>query len=409
MRFELPPTDGLPVRGRDLLAPRKDLAQTLATLLDIPNPALTCSGTAALVVALRVLHKRNPERHKVIVSAWSCPLVPLAANACPGIKFVLCDLKPNSLDIDPEQLAKLCDAEPPLAVVITHLAGRVSALHPAIEIAHRHGAMVIEDAAQALGARYKGQSLGLHGDIGFYSLAFGKGLTCCEGGVLFSRDPALQVELAAQTTNDLPFHPGWEIKRCIELLGYAALYKPKGLWWIYGMQMHKALSRENIVAAVGDDFTAQDIPLHRLGRWRQSVAASAAPCLPDYWQAGRRRAQNRCAVLQALPDITVLKDRKSEQGVWPMLLVLMPNESARDKVLNELWRAGLGVTRLFVHALADYPEVTPWISIPCKIQNARDIAARSLTITNSGWLEDSHFSQIVETIKRCLHQASTLD
>ncbi|HDS1251470.1 TPA: DegT/DnrJ/EryC1/StrS family aminotransferase, partial [Pluralibacter gergoviae] len=256
MKRELPPTDGLPLRAGDLFGADADLAATLARLLAIPRPLLTCSGTAALVVALRVLKQRSPSRSRAIVGGWSCPLVPLAAALCPGVEFVLCDLAENSLDLCPTMLARLCDEAPPLAIIVTHLAGRVSDTAPALACARRCGAAVIEDAAQALGARVGDESVGLRGDIGFFSLAFGKGLTSGEGGVLFSRDPDLRADLQREALAALPVRRGWELRRSAALLGYAALYNPVGLRAAYGLPLRRALRRGDVIAAVGDDFTA---------------------------------------------------------------------------------------------------------------------------------------------------------
>lgn len=77
---------------------------------------------------------------------------------------------------------------------------------PSPPVAHDCGAAVIEDAAQGLGAFFGGRSVGLSGDIGFFSLAVGKGLTTYEGGVLFSRDPDLHAEL--QGTASRVLRPG---------------------------------------------------------------------------------------------------------------------------------------------------------------------------------------------------------
>ena len=404
MYRELPPTDGLPLHLRDLLPSGSDLPAILATLLGIPHPILTCSGTAALVIALRTLQVRQPARRRVIVSAWSCPLVPLVASACPGLTFVLCDLLPRSLDLDPVMLARQCHQEPPLAIIVTHLAGRISATGPARIQASACGATLIEDAAQSLGARQGAASVGLQGDIGFFSLAFGKGLTSAEGGVLFSRDPQLQQEMARQAEQDLPFMATMELKRCAELLGYTTLYNPRGLHWIYGAPLRRALNQGDDIQAAGDAFTPRDLPLHRPGRWRSRVAANAAQRLPEYWASGECRARKRIALLRALPGITVPDDRDGEHGVWPFLLVIFPRAILCDIVLETLWGAGLGVTRLFVRALADYPEVTPWLEEPAPLPNARSIAACSLTITNSPWLTDDDFSDIIRCIKRGMAQ-----
>ena len=59
-------------------APEKPFTAGLRDWLGIPEPIMACSGTAAFVVALRTLARRNPGRSRVVVPAYTCPLVPLA-------------------------------------------------------------------------------------------------------------------------------------------------------------------------------------------------------------------------------------------------------------------------------------------------------------------------------------------
>ena len=397
-RWEIPPTAGLPLRWRDLLNLSGDLAPALARQFSLPLPALTCSGTAALIIALRVLQQRMPGRTRLIVPAYTCPLVALAAHYCPPLRVVPCDLQPDSIDLDERQLAQLCD-ESTLAVVVTHLAGRVADVDAAKRIASAVGAAIIEDAAQAMGALGDGRSVGLKGDVGFFSMALGKGLTTAEGGVLFSRDPVLHQALHRHCRQDLPFSLRWELQRSAELWGYALLYQPRGLHYVYGNALRKALANGDEVAAVGDDFSVYDIPLHRLGGYRQKVGAAALARLPDHLQQGRARALRRAARLNALPGITVIMDRPGQQGTWPFLMVVMPSADARDAAMARLWTSGLGVTRLFIHTLPGYAEVLPLLQPGGDITRAQAFAARTLSISNSHWLSDALFEQIVDQLK----------
>lgn len=395
---EIPPTAGLPLRWRDLLGLSGELAPALARQLSIPLPALPCSGTAALIIALRVLQQRMPGRTRLIVPAYTCPLVALAAHYCPPLRVVPCDLQPGSIDLDEQQLAQLCD-ESTLAVVVTHLAGRVADVDTAKRIAGAVGAAVVEDAAQAMGALDDGQSVGLKGDVGFFSMALGKGLTTAEGGVLFSRDPVLHQALHRQCLRDLPFSLRWELQRTAELWGYGLFYRQQGLYYVYGKALRAALAQGDEVAAVGDDFSINDIPLHHLGGYRRKVGAAALARLPDHLQQGRTRALRRAARLNALPGVSVIMDRPGQQGTWPFLMALMPSAQARDAAMAQLWTSGLGVTRLFVRALPDYPDVVPLLEAGSQTTQAQTFASRTLSISNSHWLTDEHFEQILARLK----------
>ena len=259
-------------------APEKPFTAGLRDWLGIPEPIMACSGTAAFVVALRLA----------------------------GLRAVACDTLPGGFGIDPGALGRCCD-ETALAVVPAHLGGRASDISAVSAVAHAYGAVVIEDAAQALGASFGGRSVGLSGDIGFFSLAVGKGLTTYEGGVLFSRDPDLHAEL--QGTASRVLRPGllWNARRVLELLGYAVAYNPALLPLAYGRPLRRELDRDDEIAAVGDAFTLDDIPLHRMDPLRLRVAANAlerlprpdvtGPCAaPGCWSG---RARKSCATIRA--------------------------------------------------------------------------------------------------------------
>jgi dTDP-4-amino-4,6-dideoxygalactose transaminase len=393
-RTEVPPTAGLPPRWRDLV-PRAgaSLAQRAAAFLDVESVQLECSGTAALVVALTALN-RISGRRVVVVPAYTCPLVALAVAHC-GLQVRVCDLAPSGIDFDAAALARSCDRDV-LAVVPTHLGGRVADVATAIAIARNSGAFVVEDAAQAFGARSAGRAVGLDGDLGFFSLAVGKGLTTFEGGLLVARDAGLRREVARASRDLAPRRLGWELRRSLELLAYHALYRPSLLRHAYGEPLRRALRQGDPVRAVGDDFSAR-IPLHTLGRWRRGVGANAFTRLPAFLADGERRARQRCDVLAALPGVEIIGDPAGAQGTWPFLLLRLPDEASRDGVLARLWAAGLGVSRLFIHALADYSYLHGIVTTQ-EMPNARAFAATSLTLSNSPWLDEAGFALICSVL-----------
>ncbi len=398
---EIPPTAGLPLRWCDFLPCHGASFETkLANFLDVSQVQLECSGTAALIIALTAL-ARSSTRRSVIIPAYTCPLVALAIAHC-GLKPVLCDLRENHFDLCPDALRVLCNDDT-LAVVPTHLGGRVADLAIVAKCARDVGALVIEDAAQSLGATWREQSIGSIGDIGFYSLAVGKGLTLYEGGILVARDPSLRERMRDTSKDVSPYRLMWEMRRLLELIGYAALYRPTALRLAYGLPLRRALAKGKLIEAVGDDFSS-DIPLHKLGAWRKAVGANALERLPAFLTAQSTQAVRRKQTLAAIPGISVMDDSGNGHGTWPYFMVLMPTTQARDDALSLLWPAALGASRLFIHALPDYPYLASLTGAP-HVPRARDFAARMLTVSNSLWLRDQEFSQVCLALTRCAGSA----
>jgi dTDP-4-amino-4,6-dideoxygalactose transaminase len=398
-RREVPPTAGLPPRWADWwpFGARAPLRPD-----GISHAQLECSGTACLVVALTALRRNNP-RTEVVIPAYTCPLVALAVAHC-GLRARLCDTVPGGFDFDPAGLGAACGPQT-LAVVPTHLGGRVADVAVARRAADACGAAVVEDAAQAWGATSGGRPVGLAGDIGFFSLAVGKGITLYEGGVLVARDPAMRARLAAASADVIHPHAAWETRRLAELAGYTLCYGPRGLRWVYGRPHRRALAHGDWILAVGDRFSP-DIPLHRVSRARRRVGERAAVRWPAYAAALRAQAQRRLPLLEAIPGVRVLQDQGDAAGTWPFLIVLLPSRAARDAALAALAMVPLGVTRLFIRALPDYDYLAPYLDAAAAVPNARDFAARTLTISNSLWLDDAGFARVLAGLRGALGHAA---
>lgn len=397
---EPPPTAGLPLSWRDFITGSASLEHNLAAFTGQLDAQIECSGTAAILVALTTL-KRMSIRRNVVIPAYTCPLVPLAILRC-GLKPVLCDTKANHFDLCPESLKAVCDEET-LAVISTHLGGRVADIKSTTDIASQVGAYVVEDAAQALGANWQGQAVGSVGDIGCFSLGVGKGLTIYGGGAVVARDENVRQHLHASgaalaSSKNFWHHLIWEARRLLELAGYYALYRPAGLKFAFGWALRRNLKNNKLIEAAGDDCAA-DFPLHRVSRWRKTIGASALKRLPDFIANTSEQALRRKSLLTNITGIRVMDDNIGDVGTWPYFLVLMPTQAARDLALSKLWAARLGVGRLFIHALADYAYLTSAFD-SSNTPNARDFAARTLTISNSLWLNEDDFMHICTVLEQ---------
>jgi len=112
-----------------------------------------------------------------------------AAICYTGATPVFVDIDPVSYTIDVTQIEKAI-TERTKAILPVHLYGQPADMEPILDIARRHGLVVIEDAAQAHGAEYKGQRVGSIGDIGCFSFYPGKNLGAYgEGGMAVTNNP----------------------------------------------------------------------------------------------------------------------------------------------------------------------------------------------------------------------------
>ncbi len=105
-----------------------------------------------------------------------------------GANIVWCDIRPDTKNID-ENLIESLITEKTKAVVVVHYAGVACEMDRISDICNRHNLILIEDAAQAIDASYKGKPLGSFGDLAAFSFHETKNIQCGEGGALLVNDP----------------------------------------------------------------------------------------------------------------------------------------------------------------------------------------------------------------------------
>ena len=162
----------------------------LADYLDVKGVAALTSGTAAMHLALKLV---GVGRGDVVF----CSALTFAATANPvlylGAEPVFIDADEKTWNMCPSALKEtLVEAEksgrPPKAVIVVNLYGQSADMDPLLELCRRYDAALIEDAAESLGASYKGKQSGSFGKFGILSFNGNKIITTSGGGALVSDD-----------------------------------------------------------------------------------------------------------------------------------------------------------------------------------------------------------------------------
>jgi dTDP-4-amino-4,6-dideoxygalactose transaminase len=174
------------------------------------------SGTAALHLGL-ILAGVQPE-DEVVVSTltFSASVNPIRYL---GATPVFVDSERTSWNMDPALLEALlaeraAAGRVPRAIVLVHLYGQTADLEPLLASCARYGVRVVEDAAEALGATYRGRSAGTFGESAAFSFNGNKIITTSGGGMLVSDDAALVAharKLATQARDPAPHYEHSEI------------------------------------------------------------------------------------------------------------------------------------------------------------------------------------------------------
>ena len=155
--------------------------------LGVHKALLTTSCTSALEMSALLLDLQPGD--EVIVPSFTF-VSSINAFVLRGARPVFADIRPDTLNIDERALESLITARTK-AIVVVHYAGIGCEMDVIMAIAARHGITVVEDAAHALFARYRGRVMGTFAPLATLSFHETKNFTCGEGGALLINDPSL--------------------------------------------------------------------------------------------------------------------------------------------------------------------------------------------------------------------------
>lgn len=188
----------------------------LSQYIGVPHCAALSSGTAAIHLSLIMLGVEPGDEvicQSFTFSATANPIVYLGATP------VFIDSESDSWNMDPDLLEKaikerISKGKKPKAILLVHLYGMPAKVEDIFSIANKYDIPVIEDAAEALGSRYKGKACGSFGLMGILSFNGNKIITTSGGGALVSRDIEYIIKakfLATQARDDAPHYQHSEI------------------------------------------------------------------------------------------------------------------------------------------------------------------------------------------------------
>lgn len=178
-----------------------EFERRFASFIGVDHGVAVCNGTAALETALFAAGIGKDD--EVIMPAFtiiSCPLAAIRLGAVP----VLVDCEPETWNMDVNQIQGRI-TQRTKAIMPVHIYGHPVDMDPIMELARKHNLIVIEDAAEAHGAEYKGRKCGSIGHLSAFSFYANKIVTTGEGGMVLTSD--CKMAERARSYRNLCFRP----------------------------------------------------------------------------------------------------------------------------------------------------------------------------------------------------------
>ena len=327
-----------------------------------PKALLTHSCTAALEMAAILVGIRPGD--EVIMPSFTFVSTANAFVLRGGVP-VFVDAREDTLNIDESKVEAAITAKT-RAIVVVHYAGVACEMDAILAIARRHGLPVIEDAAQAVLASYKGRPLGGLGALGALSFHETKNILCGEGGALLVNDPALAERaevIREKGTNRSRFSRGEVDKYTWVDIGSSFLPGEVIAAFLWAqMEMAEAITRrrKQIWARYQEAFAG----LEESGRARRPVVPANA----------ESNAHNYCLVL---PDL-----------------------ETRDRLIRGLREDGIQAVFHYV-PLHDSPAGRKFGRPSGPMEITRSVAERLVRLPL--WLGlEAHQDEVIESCKRAL-------
>jgi dTDP-4-amino-4,6-dideoxygalactose transaminase len=338
--------------------------EALALYVGAPEAVTVSSGTAAL--HLSCLAAGIGPGDEVIVPGFTFVASAGAARYV-GAEPVLCDVRsPQDFNIDPEDAARRITPRT-RAIVAVHFCGYPADVFALRELCDAHGLVLIEDCAQAIGARVDdaGHQVGTIGELGAFSFFSKKQLCVGEGGMVTTADPERAARVRLLRSHALTSST-WDRHR-----GHDPAYDVIDVGFNYRLDEPRA--------ALG---------LSRLGRLEEDIASRRAIV-----RAYRERLAGVAGIELAFDEQAV---ERSSHFAFPVLLA---DRQRRDRFRDELKANGIQTTWYpALHAFTEYRQFAPADGLP----QTTEVADRHCALPLSSTMDEAAVEIVVDVVKDVL-------
>jgi len=349
------------------------LEQEIRDYFDVRHVWCVSSGKAALTLILLALRELS-QRKRVVIPAYTCFSVPSAIVKA-GLEVALCDIDPETLDFNQHSLQTTVD-ETTLCVIPSHLFGIPSNMDLIARICRERGAYLVEDAAQAMGGKYKHRRLGAIGDAGFFSLGRGKNITCGSGGIIISNSNRIADSITRHYVRLEAPRLAETVKEFIKIGLMSVLVRPQLYWLPAGMRSLR----------LGETVFYKEFPVKKMGGMKAGIL--------HHWRNRLERSNHTRARTAAFFNRRLRVNSGSRPSIpYLRLPILVDSPEARARIGTVSRIIGLGITPMYPTPINEIAEIRTSFNDDA-FPAAQRVAEQLLTIPTHGLVSKKDIKQI---------------
>ncbi|MFH1459653.1 MAG: DegT/DnrJ/EryC1/StrS family aminotransferase [Candidatus Omnitrophota bacterium] len=361
---------------------QEEFKETIGLQVYQPQVILLNSGLAALYVILLAI-KKNSSKTEVILPAYTAGSLIVAIKKA-GLKPVLCDISPQTFNLDSALLDKLV-CHKTLCIIGVHMFGVVM---PEIkELKQKFpDVYILEDACQSYGAEFEFRRVGWAGDISFFSFNRGKNTTSFGGGAIATGNDEVYQKLLRQIEDIKKPSVFARIKIWVKMIVlFCVLNK-----WVYGFLF-------GFISQFKENKPPVDIQVSKFTEVQAKIGMFA---LENCNNSSGQRLNNGMKIIKACSDIKDIILPKIEPKTKPAfnrLPIVFSNPVKREQVEKALAAEGIETSRMYLKPLhlmfdlgykkGDFPQ-------------AEYLADNLLTLPTHPLMTDSDIDYIIDVIKK---------
>ncbi|MBU7013788.1 MAG: DegT/DnrJ/EryC1/StrS family aminotransferase [Theionarchaea archaeon] len=303
----------------------RDLFETeVKEFLNTDSYMTVATGRRALYLGLKIL--AIDKGSEVIIPAFTTNIIPMVLAEC-GIRPVPADVESRTYTLDPESVAKRITSET-RAILTDHVFGYPSEIGWLKDLCEDHDLFLVEDAASAFGARYRGTPVGTFGDIGMFSFGYGKSISMGKGGGIVVHSSHDMMRLKSSCRGGRSSAP------ClVRTLGAVVLANPL-LYGLIGSALKEDLVQHQYMDYRIEIEDTRDLSL-------LSYALGIQQIRGRLFEVRRKIALTYMDILSRLDAVSVPSEKKEIHAVYTWFFVKTEDEDSRNRICARMRRLGI--------------------------------------------------------------------